>query len=128
MNKIQFLTNLLNVLLIILLRSFVNIKRITDNLTFITLVCNCVALGVFIYLFFHRREREIRVSSLLLDSRSKKEIFDKLCKRVSINEGKFVFYWISGASLEYEPNQSDSYLKIDVSGKSQRFDEVREKL
>ena len=117
MNKIQLLTNLFNILLIICLKPYLSDSTITQNFTVISLCLNSIALGVFIFLFFYRTNREGRLSSLYFDSKSKEEIFDSLCKKVTINEGKFVFYWIWGANIDYLPQKvrnSDIMNSVDT--------------
>ena len=106
MNKIQLLTNLFNILLIICFKPYIHESSIIQNCTVISLCLNSIALGVFIFLFFYRTNREVRLSSLYFDSNNTEEIFNRLCKKVTINEGKFVFYWVWGANIDYFPEKT----------------------
>lgn len=103
MNKIQFLTNLFNVILVFLIRLGFKISNLTINLSIISISINILCLCMFIFLFYYRSRQERRMSSLYIEKRNKDQIFEKLCKRVTINEGKFIFFFVWGANIDYTP-------------------------
>lgn len=106
MNKIQFLTNIFNILLIFFIRLGVDITGLTIDLSIISLSINVLALLMFIFLFFYRSRQERRMSSLYIEKKNKDQIFENLCKRVTINEGKFIFFFVWGANIDYTPDQN----------------------
>ena len=119
MNKILFITNIFSVLLIILINQFVSLKPMILNINLITLVFNVLCLFLFIYLFFYRRNHQRRVSSLFFESKYNEENFDKLSKKVRINEGKYIFYLIWGASIDYSREDIDRPSDLDKSNNTE---------
>ena len=95
-----------------------------EVLPFLTLGLNFAALVMLIVLFFYRNKVEARSSSLFLENITRQEMFNKLRKATTINEGKFIFYFIWGANIDCEI----SALQPDERNKSNLTEDYTEDL
>ena len=117
-NKIQLLTNFINIFFVCVLRQFLMFDATEKYFTIISICLNVITLFAFIIIFFKRKTQNRRMSTLYYDSLENTKTFENMCKFVTVNEGKFVFFWVWGANIDYTRSAQsstglDSSMKTD---------------
>ena len=78
---------------------------------------------MLIVLFFYRNKVEARSSSLFLENITRQEMFNKLRKATTINEGKFIFSFIWGANIDCEISALKPQEDANKSGLTEDYTE-----
>ena len=93
------IASLISMAFIFMFQSQKSETMIFQALPFFTLSYNLLTLLKLVILYFCQNSFEMRNSSMFMDSMSGQEMFKRIRKSSSINEGKFLFHFIWGANI-----------------------------